>query len=215
MKRHLLTLTAISALALTGCAPATTQSQAEPAQTTATQVKTTTTPAPTATTAAPKTSSTAVTTPKATKSTSALKTKFSGTTASGEEVTFEILPQRAQDYLNKAVKGTGLKGSWATLCSKTLTRDQLTSYTIITAENNGAGHTHTWVDFKIDLEAASSSPDPTTLQNIAEYAEGNATSNGTCSTFHSYLTSAGEQSYPEATIGVTLNGELTDSVTLK
>lgn len=164
------------------------------------------TPSPTTTTAKPA--------PKPTTE-APTKTSFTGVTPLGEQVTFEILPADAQDYLNNAVSGTGLKGSWAAQCSTEMTANQIGGDAVETTEANG-GHTHRWLNVRTAAsQIAPTELDRTETENIDAYAAGHAQGKGVCIAMHTPLTSAARQGYDKAEIGLYYRNEIHNPTTLK
>lgn len=198
---------------LTACgSQQTTPAPQSPTQTT---ISTTSTPTPEPSPTISTTTATA-TTPTAQSAAPADKTNFSGTTALGENVTFEILPTEAQDFLNSAVSGTGLKGSWGALCSPEATANQLSGYTIQTTEDNGQGHPHQWSNIRSSaVKLAPNQLDQTEITNIMEYTAGHVQNTGECMPMQTPLTSAGKQGYSHAEIGQVISNNLRDVTELK
>ncbi len=217
---HRITITA-AALALLTFTACSSPENSQPDKTSAPASTPATTSAPNTPTATPEPSQTntpdASSTPPAPATTEppADKTTFTGTTALGESVTFEILPADAQEFLNGAVSGTGLKGSWGALCSTDASTNQLSGYTIETEEENGQGHSHQWNNIRGEaVKLAPNQLDQTEISNILEYTAGHAKSSGECMTMHTPLSSAGKQGYSTANIGQFFGGKLHDETEL-
>lgn len=208
----IITTTALAVLTLTACSSPETSQPTQTATPTSHPATTSAPAAPTITSEPSATSTTeASSTPTASATTKppADKTTFAGTTPLGEHVTFEILPTEAQDFLNSAVSGTGLKGSWGALCSTDATANQLSGYTLQTTEDSGQGHLHQWNNIRGEAtKLAPTKLDQTEITNILEYTAGHVENPGECMTMHTELSSAAQQGYPSAEIGQYYGGEL-------
>lgn len=128
MKKSHLPIAAATLLLLTGCSTATT--------TTAPQ---NTASAPASSEAAPVVSEPSDTKASATNepspdvsTSSSGKTFFAGTTLKGNDISFEILDDETQTFLNENTQSAGLVGAWGRLCSATALPEQLEETGVLT-----------------------------------------------------------------------------------